>query len=232
MFSDAQKIAYVAQSPVLCGKHDRAGWVGLFARDGQVNDPIGSKPHNGRVEIENFYDTFIAPNALSFDVEKDLVGGKDRMTVVRDLHINTVMSTGVRISVPMHIRYVLTEENGALRIHRLYAHWELDEMLRQQRSTLKGIWTSVLLTPRMLKYQGIVGVMGFMEGLKGVGEAGKRAAHAHLAAAPEFAGWTPHKTLAQGNWVSMTVKKGDARGVVVCRFDEGPAKVSAVETYL
>ncbi|MCT6631918.1 hypothetical protein, partial [Staphylococcus aureus] len=86
---------------------------------------IGSKPHNGHAEIDRFYETFIAPNALSFDVEKDIVGGEDRMTVVRDLHINTVMSTGVRIAVPMHIRYRLCEEEGALRIHRLYAHWEL-----------------------------------------------------------------------------------------------------------
>src|ERR1043165_1318213 len=109
MFSDAQKRDYVAQSPVLCGKHDKAGWVGLFARDGQINDPIGSKPHNGHVEIDNFYETFIAPNQLSFDVEHDIVND---MTVVRDLHINTVMSTGVRISVPMHIRYVLCEEDN------------------------------------------------------------------------------------------------------------------------
>lgn len=231
MFSDAQKIAYVAQSPLLCGKHDREGWVGLFARDAQVNDPIGSRPHEGHAAIRRFYDTFIAPNALSFDVEKDFVGGAGGMTVVRDLHINTVMSTGVRISVPMHIRYVLTVEDGALRIHRLYAHWELNEMLRQQRSTLKGLWTSVLLTPRMLKYQGVGGVMGFMEGLNGIGDAGKRTAHAHLASNPAMVGWEPGKTLAAGNWVSMTVRKGAQRGVVVCRFDDGPDKVSTVETY-
>lgn len=228
MFSDAQKRDYVAQSPVLCAKHDKAGWVGLFARDGQINDPIGSKPHNGRVEIENFYDTFIAPNQLSFDVEHDIVND---MTVVRDLHIITVMSTGLRIPVPMHIRYVLKEEDGALRIHRLYAHWELDEMLRLQRSTLKGLWTSVLLTPRMLKYQGLAGVNGFMQGLEGVGAEGKRTALAHIANAQQFKGYSAHKALAQGNWVSVTVKKDAERGVVFCRFDQGPAAVSETQFF-
>ena len=216
MFSDAQKLAYVRQSPVLCAAHDRGGWVGLFARDGQINDPIGSQPHDGRQAIENFYDTFIAPNQLSFDVEHDIV---DDMTVVRDLHINTVMSTGVRISVPMHIRYVLTEEDGALRIHRLYAHWELNEMLRQQYATLNGIWTSFLLTPRLVRYQGLAGVLGFMKGMQGVHAAGKQAALAHLASAPEFRGWTAGKTLAAGYWVSITVRKGAERGVAVFRFD-------------
>lgn len=223
MFSDAQKLAYVRQSPVLCAAHDRAGWVGLFARDGQINDPIGSQPHDGRQAIENFYDTFIAPNQLTFDVEHDIVDG---MTVVRDLHINTVMSTGVRISVPMHIRYVLTEEDGALRIRRLYAHWELNQMLRQQYATLNGIWTSFLLTPRLIRYQGLAGVMGFMKGMQGVHEAGKRAALAHLAKAPEFQGWIAGKTLAAGDWVSMTVRKGAERGVAVFRFDGSPDRLA------
>src|SRR4051812_23601963 len=102
-------VAFVAQSPRLCAAHDKDGWCSLFATDGQINDPIGSQPHDGRAAIENFYDTLIAPNLLSFDVEKDTVCG---MTVVRDLHINTVMSTGVRIAVPMHIRYVLKDEAG------------------------------------------------------------------------------------------------------------------------
>jgi len=228
MFSDAQKIAYVSQSPKLCAAHDRAGWVGLFARDGQVNDPIGSKPHDGREAIERFYDTFIAPNQLSFDVEHDIVNG---MTVVRDLHINTVMSTGVRISVPMHIRYVLREEHGQLRIHRLYAHWELNAMLRQQYATLKGIWTSFLLTPRLLKFQGLSGVMGFMQGTKGVHEAGKKTALEFIATSPQFAGMTPGKTLAAGNWVSVTLRKGTARGVGVFRFDSGPDRVSEAQLF-
>lgn len=221
-------IDFVAQSPRLCAAHDRAGWVGLFARDGQINDPVGSRPHTGRQAIENFYDTFIAPNTLSFDVEKDLVNG---MTVVRDLHINTVMSTGVRIAVPMHIRYVLCEEDGQLRIHRLYAHWELNAMLKQQYATLKGIWTSFLLTPRLLRYQGLAGVRGFMQGMNGVHEAGKQTALAQIATSPQFKGWTPHKALAAGNWVSITVKRGAERGVAVFRFDHGPGTISETQLF-
>jgi hypothetical protein len=228
MFSDAQKLDYVAQSPVLCARHDRAGWVALFARDGQVNDPVGSRPHEGKAAIGRFYDTFIAPNRISFDVEHDIVTG---MVVVRDLRIDTVMSTGLRIGVPMHIRYVLCEEDGALRIHRLYAHWELDEMLRQQRSTLKGLWTSAVQAPRMLGCQGISGVLGFLEGLRGVGAAGKQAALARIAGDPQFPGWTPHKALAAGNWVSVTLKRDGAHAVAMFRFDGSPDRIAEVERY-
>src|SRR5690349_8133285 len=118
MSSDPERlVAYVAQSPKLCAAHDRAGWVGLFAADAEVNDPIGSRPHAGREAIERFYDTFIAPNHLSFAVEHDVVCG---MTVMRDLDIRTTMSTGLQLSVPMHLRYELVEQQGELKIRRLY----------------------------------------------------------------------------------------------------------------
>src|SRR5687767_12055103 len=81
-FDPAALLAHVAQSPKLCAAHDKAGWVSLFARDGQINDPVGSKPHDGHAAISRFYDTFIAPNALKFDVERDFVSG---MSVMRDL---------------------------------------------------------------------------------------------------------------------------------------------------
>jgi hypothetical protein len=180
MSSDpARLIAYVAQSPKLCAAHDRAGWLGLFAADAEVNDPIGSRPHAGRAALERFYDTFIAPNQLSFAVEHDVVCG---MTVMRDLHINTTMSTGLRLSVPMHLRYELVEQDGGLKVRRLYAHWELGEMLRQQMGSLNGIWTSFQLTPRLLRHQGVGGLFGFMRGLSGHGVAGKATASTFLAA--------------------------------------------------
>ena len=33
-------IEYVARSPKLCAAHDRAGWIGLFATDGEVKNAI------------------------------------------------------------------------------------------------------------------------------------------------------------------------------------------------
>src|SRR5689334_1417234 len=131
----AALLAFVAQSPKLCAAHDKAGWLGLFAHDGEINDPVGSRPHGTPEARSNFYDTFIAPNALAFSVEHDIVCG---MSVMRDLSIESTMASGLKISVPMHLRYELVDEDGALKIRRLFAHWELPGMLAQQLSSLKG----------------------------------------------------------------------------------------------
>ena len=58
--------------------HDRDGWVGLFTADGVVEDPVGSRPHRGRAEIERFYDTFIGPRDITFHRDADVVVGLDR----------------------------------------------------------------------------------------------------------------------------------------------------------
>ena len=179
-FGHEQLLAAVQQSPILVAKHDRAAWCSLYAVDGQVNDPVGSRPHTGRAAIERFYDTFIAPNTITFDVHQDIVCG---MSVMRDLTIETVMSTGVKLHVPMHLRYDLVEESGQLKIHRLYAHWELLPMILQLLGTgLKGWWTAIKLGPQLILNQGIGGVIGFMRGFLGVGGRGKRLAAAFLAA--------------------------------------------------
>jgi hypothetical protein len=221
-------ISFVAQSPQLCAAHDKAGWVALFARDGQINDPVGSKPHDGHAAISRFYDTFIAPNALKFDVERDFVSG---MSVMRDLTLTSTMATGLAIPVPMHLRYDLVVEDGALKIHRLYAIWELPVLLRQQLGSFKGWVTSMQLTPQLLRHQGLVGLVGFMRGLSGVGDAGKRAALAHIAAAPEFAGAVVGKVLASGQYVGVTLTRYGQRGVALFRFDAGPEQISSVQIY-
>ena len=47
------------------------------------------------------------------------------MSVVRDLELETRMSTGVVLTVPMHLRYDLVAEVHGVSLDRLYAHWEL-----------------------------------------------------------------------------------------------------------
>ncbi|MGW4122066.1 nuclear transport factor 2 family protein [Nocardia sp. NPDC004711] len=170
----AELLATVEASPRAVGAHDKAAWVGLFADDGSVEDPVGSRPHIGRAAIERFYDTFIAPNGIVFDVTGDVVCG---MTVFRDLTIATTMSTGVTLHVPMHLRYDLAEVDGALKIRALRAHWELAGMIGQLLgSGTQGLLAGAKLGPQLLGNQGIGGALGFMSGLRGVGAAGKRAA--------------------------------------------------------
>ena len=249
LFSDpARLIECVAQSPQLCAAHDRAGWVGLFARDGVVNDPVGSRPHQGREAIERFYDTFIAPNAIAFNVTRDIVCGMD---VMRDLSIRTTLSGRIILDVPMHLHYELVEEDGALKIHGLYAHWELPVMMAQMmRMGLKGLWTSLQLTPRLLRHQGLGGLLGFMRGYFGIGRSAKPAVEALLAAArdgdealarshaatgvtlPQLRGVSWRKLIGAGNYVTATIELDGKPGVALFRFDEKPDRVSHIQVFI
>lgn len=259
--SPDQLIAAVQQSPQLVAVHDRARWCGLYAVDGEVNDPVGSRPHRGRAEIERFYDTFIAPNTIVFRVEQDIVCG---MSVMRDLNIKTTMSTGVTLDVPMHLRYDLVDEGGALKIRRLYAHWELPFMIGQLLKTgLKGLWTSIKLGPQLIANQGFAGMLGFMRGFLGHGRAGKRNVVRFLEAAQRgdiagagalldhrcelempahqsqaladittrLRGVQWRKLLAAGNCVTVSIQMGGQRGVALFRFDYGAQKISGLQVF-
>ncbi|AHK28446.1 hypothetical protein OPAG_02834 [Rhodococcus opacus PD630] len=176
----AELLAAVGRSPSAVAVHDRAAWVGLFSDGARVNDPVGSRPHVGTAAIERFYDTFIAPNSITFQVKRDVVCG---MSVVRDLDLETRMSTGVVLTVPMHLRYDLVAESGVVAVDALYAHWELPVMIAQlARAGWRGAAASVKLAPQLLSNQGVLGATGFMRGLRTVGRPGRNAATGFLVA--------------------------------------------------
>lgn len=181
-FSNADCLALAGRSPAAVAVHDKSAWLSLFARHSRVEDPVGSAAHvsaapvpaagqPGVDRLGPFYETFIAPNAIRFHVDRDCVRG---LEVMRDLTIEIAMSPRVTVRVPVHLLYELTEEEGALKIRRLAAHWELWPMLKQQMATgwpflqvgMASFW-------RMLRHQGLRGTLGFMRALSGVGEAGK-----------------------------------------------------------
>ena len=99
---------------------DRQAWLSIFARYNIVEDPVGSAPHvsgildcktgiRGNGPLQRFYDNFFEPNKIVFHVENDVVScGR----VLRDLDIEITMSTGLNVSVPMHLIYELVEEKG------------------------------------------------------------------------------------------------------------------------
>jgi hypothetical protein len=182
LFSSAQCLALAEQSPQAVAEHDKGAWLDLFARYNLVEDPVGSAPHvggsydqrqgyRGRGRLERFYDTFIAPNNIRFHVHQDIVCG---LHVMRDVTIEITMSPDVIVRVPVHLLYELTPEEGELKIFRLAAHWELWPMLKQQVASglpfLKVGWAS---GARMLRYQGMSGIAGFLRGLSSVGTRGK-----------------------------------------------------------
>ena len=181
-FTDADCLALVERSPAAVARHDQAAWMQLFARYSLVEDPVGSAPHiNGIFDassgyrsadrLRRFYETFIAPNAIQFHVDRDIVCG---LHVVRDLTIEITMAPLVVVRVPMHLLYELTIEDDELKIFRLAAHWELRPMLRQQ---MTAGWRSLKVgnaaAARMVRHQGLAGIAGFMRALHSVGAAGK-----------------------------------------------------------
>jgi hypothetical protein len=180
----AALLAQVEKSPAAVAIHDKASWMSIFAQYHIVEDPVGSRPHvsgiydpvagqRGNGPLSRFFDTFIAPNKISFDVRKDIVCGNH---VVRDLTIHIQMSERIHAQVPMHLLYELVQENSEWKIVRLAAHWELMPMIFQLLG--KGFaCLSVLsaLTVRMFKLQGIGGMMGFSRAALNIGGAGKKA---------------------------------------------------------
>ncbi|OAK51558.1 nuclear transport factor 2 family protein [Rhodococcoides kyotonense] len=227
MYASDKLLAFVEGSPAAVAVHDRTAWVDLYARDGVVNDPVGSRPHRGHDAIARFYDTFIAPNTIEFHVEHDMVSG---MSVVRDLSLTITMSAGGVVTVPMHLRYDLVDDGGSLEIARLAAHWELASMIGQLlRGGFAGVRSSIALTPQMIGNQGVSGLVGFMSGLRSVGAKGKSVAADRLRS--DHDGATFEKFIAAGRTVSATVRWGTERGVVFVNFAPGSLTVESVTLF-
>jgi len=172
-------IAVVQQSPDAVAIHDKAAWMGIFANNHVVEDPVGSTPHLANPgsdqphdALSRFYDTFIAPNTIAFDVEKDTVCAKH---VMRNLTINLQMSDKVEAQVPMHLLYELAEEDGCYKVARLAAHWEFMPMIMQLlKKGFAAVPVLCSLTVRMFKHQGLSGTLGFSKAAINIGAKGKQ----------------------------------------------------------
>ncbi|MBW2290818.1 MAG: nuclear transport factor 2 family protein [Deltaproteobacteria bacterium] len=179
-FTSDELLEIVKASPACVAKHDKEGWLRLFARDAVVEDPVGSAPNRRGVmggksqdEVGRFYDTFIGPNEIRFEVKEDIVSGAH---VLRDVVIHTRLSNGFEIAVPAHLLYEMKEEDGEVRIARLAAHWELPRLsVQAMRGGVNGMRTLVEMGARMLRVQGVSGAVGYTRFMRGVFGRGRRA---------------------------------------------------------
>jgi len=181
-FDRKELVEVIEASPKAVGAHDKQAWVSIFAKENIVEDPVGSSPHVTSIRehktlkrrytpLEKFYDTFIAPNDIKFSVDQDIVSGN---TVIRDLIINITMSKSLVASVPMHLFYKLTDEDGEPKICHLSAHWELPAMIKQiVGHGPAGLYAMTKLGIRMMRYQGVSGSLGFSRGFLGIHQKGK-----------------------------------------------------------
>lgn len=184
-----QVLALAKESPACVGRHDKSSWLALFGRSGRVEDPVGAAPHvrgsaesmeSGKADpLERFYETFIAPNKIRMESHLDVVAGGE---VARDVTIFTELSNGAPVNVAAYLLYEIAPEDGALRIQRLAAHWDLPRMsLQVMTGGLRGLVAMNLVTYRMLRCQGVGGVVNYMRGMfqgifgRGVAAVGKLA---------------------------------------------------------
>ena len=170
-FSPRECLDFVELSPLAVAAHDKQAWLDLFATYSLVEDPVGSRPIVSRPgdsaehgPLASFYETFIAPNDVRFEAQRDIVC---RQYVWRDLDIHINMASGAKVVTPVHLLYELVEEGEEAKIFRLAAHWELRNTMSQQSGGMAALW-------RMLRHMGVTGVFGFMRALSSVGEDGKR----------------------------------------------------------
>jgi len=125
----ARDLARASQAAVKA--RDRAAWLGLFAPDAVIEDPIGPSPfdpdgrgHRGPAAIAAFYDTVIAPNELiTFEIENSYLCGDE----VADVGIiRTVLPGGQHVAVVYGV--YTYRSNGAGRLAALRAFWEFDKV--------------------------------------------------------------------------------------------------------
>jgi hypothetical protein len=170
-FTRADFLATAERSPAAAGARDRKTWIGLFVSNGRIEDPVGSTPHRGLAAIGRFYDTFIGPRDIRYHPDVDIVVGP---TVVRDGELEVTMASTLRLTVPVYIRYDLTDDSGELKIAALSAFWELPAMVGQfLRSGVRSLPAGLQLSRLLLRNQGLGGVLGFLGGFRGIGSGAK-----------------------------------------------------------
>lgn len=170
-FSRADMLAAVERSPEAAGAHDRDGWIGLFTANGRIEDPVGSRPHEGTAAIARFYDTFIGPRDITFRSDVDIVTGT---TVIRDGELEVTMASELDLRVPVYIRYDLQDEAGEMKIAALSAFWELPAMVGQfLRGGIRAVPAGMQLSQLLLANQGLAGTLGFLRGFNGMGSGRK-----------------------------------------------------------
>jgi hypothetical protein len=216
---DAELLAVVERSPTATDAHDRAGWIGLFAADGCVEDPYGSRPHVGQENIARFYDTFIAPRRIVFHRDVDVAVDA---AVVRDLTLEIAMGREVTLNVPMHLRYDLRRLDGDWEIERLRAHWELPTMVAQMlRRGCKALPVSARLGAELLRNQGLGGTAGFISGFRRPSRRQKRCVEAFLDAAVTGDEVSSRRTMSGGASVSVGEQTAISVGQFVDRVRGG-----------
>jgi hypothetical protein len=162
----------VERSPHWVAAHHRENWLALFGDDALVEDPVGSPPaRKSTGALGRFWDTFIAPHEIRFEVRRDHVIGRD---VFRDAVIHTRIGPRISIEVPAYLLYQLGDGANGLHVSRMAAHWQLGRLSLGALKLGPRAWLPLTrLFARMVRLMGLSWVRGYLASLwSGIGARG------------------------------------------------------------
>ena len=115
---------------------NREGWLGLYAEDAIIEDPIGVSPidpegkgHRGPAAREAFWDNFIAPASINIDILGSYAAG---MEVANHVVISVTVDLGEGKALQQKVHGVITYKvNEAGKLLALRAYWEIDDPRNQ-----------------------------------------------------------------------------------------------------
>lgn len=111
--------------------HDKAGWLGMFAEDGIIEDPIGASPlnpdgrgHSTPAQREAFWDTNIANSEIKIDIKESYTAARECANVVTlDITIN---AAGKRYNQVVNGIFTY-QVNDDGKLQALRGYWEFEE---------------------------------------------------------------------------------------------------------
>ncbi len=122
---------------------NREGWLGLYAEDAIIEDPIGVSPidpegrgHRGCAAREAFWDNFIAPANINIDILDSYAAG---MEVANHVVISVDMDLGEGKALQQKVHGVITYRvNEEGKLVALRAYWEIDDPRNQMVEVATG----------------------------------------------------------------------------------------------
>jgi steroid delta-isomerase len=115
---------------------NREGWLGLYAEDAIIEDPIGvsiidpeGKGHRGPAAREAFWDNFIAPTNISIDIKDSCAAGNEVANLVV---LTMIIDLGEGKSLQQKVHGIFTYEvNSEGKLLSLRGYWETDDPRNQ-----------------------------------------------------------------------------------------------------
>lgn len=217
--------AMVRSSPAAVAAHDKSGWIALFDENYVIEDPVGWRPVRGRDDISAFWDAFIAPNDIEFIVHHDWIDG---MHIVRDVTIVTTLGTGLQVTTPAHLRYELVERDGALKVERMAAHWEvLPNVAQLMRPRVAHLRSGGSMGANLIRTLGLRDTVRYGGAVRSVGANGKKAVRSYLATKVDGL----DKVIAAGNTVTANCTVDGQPAAVIATLDRKTCEVLDCRIY-